>query len=211
MPHRIHHRHHVACAFHRTGREPMTRAVQNDRCGNARQPLGFEPLLRNLTVGDVAGLGSLRGKDPSFVHALLARHECYVDALGERDVTPGFSGLATWVEDQPLSQWMFSQRMRKISPGRRPESSMINSTVRNGSQPTRDFLPFPVRREPPVTASSRCSIHGSINSSRPCSSTSLTIGTVESSCHSCAFFSMRRSVRRALLVFAADDPSIVKA
>ena len=24
---------------------------------------------------------------------------------------------------------------------------MINSTVRNGSQPTRDFLPFPVRRE----------------------------------------------------------------
>ncbi len=37
----------------------MTRAVQNDRFGNARQPLGFEPLLRNLTVGDVAGLGSL--------------------------------------------------------------------------------------------------------------------------------------------------------
>src|SRR5437660_822958 len=47
-------------------------------------------------------LGSLRGKDPSFVHAFLARHECYVDALGERDVTPGFSGLATRVEDQPF-------------------------------------------------------------------------------------------------------------
>ena len=33
----------------------MTRTVQNDRLGNARQPLGFEPLLRNLAISDIAG------------------------------------------------------------------------------------------------------------------------------------------------------------
>jgi hypothetical protein len=62
MPHRIHHRHHVAGALHRIGGEAMTRTVQNDRLGNA-QPLGFQPLLRNLAIGDVAGPGSLRGND----------------------------------------------------------------------------------------------------------------------------------------------------
>ena len=63
MPHRIHHRHHVAGALHRIGGEAMTRTVQNDRLGNARQPLGFQPLLRNLAIGDVAGPGLLRGND----------------------------------------------------------------------------------------------------------------------------------------------------
>ena len=42
----------------------MTRTVQNDRFGDARQPLGFEPLFRNLAISDIARLGSLRGKDP---------------------------------------------------------------------------------------------------------------------------------------------------
>src|SRR6202044_715159 len=95
----------VACAFHRIGREAMTRTVQNDRFGNTRQPLGFEPLLRNLAIGDIAGPGPLRGKDPSFVHVSLARHQCYLDALGERHVAPGFPGLPTrrrcrtgWIE-----------------------------------------------------------------------------------------------------------------
>ncbi len=80
----------------------MTGTVQNDRFGNARQPLGFEPLLRNLAIGDVAAPGSLRGKDPSFVNALLAREECCLDALGERYVSPGFPGLPARVENQPF-------------------------------------------------------------------------------------------------------------
>src|SRR2546427_3060735 len=80
----------------------MTRTVQNDSFGNARQPLGLEPLLRNLAISDVSGLGSLREEDPSFVHAFLARQQYYLDALSERDVTPGFAGLAARVEDQPF-------------------------------------------------------------------------------------------------------------
>src|SRR5260370_26292298 len=53
----------------------------------------YTTLFRSLAIGDVAAPGSLRGKDPSFVNALLAREECCLDALGERYVSPGFPGL----------------------------------------------------------------------------------------------------------------------
>jgi len=59
----------------------MTRTVQHDRFGNARQPLGFEPLLRNLAIADIAGLGSLRGKDPRYSCRLWVARPPFPKAL----------------------------------------------------------------------------------------------------------------------------------
>src|ERR1017187_2079094 len=81
--------------------------------------------------------------------------------------------------------------------------------VRNGSQPTRDSRPLGVSRWPAVTVSRFCSIQGPMSCSRPCSSTSLMTGVVLIKLHSCAFFSMRRIVRRALFVLAGLGLSLL--
>src|SRR5439155_18926810 len=121
--------------------------------------------------------------DPSFVHAFLARHECYVRAGGEVDVAPGFSGLATRVEDHPFVPV-------DVFPAHAEDLAWTKTGIQHDQQhrskrlPAHTRLPaFPGKTRAPGNRQQPL-LHPRLDQLfPPCSSTSLTIGTVESSCH----------------------------
>jgi len=82
---------------------------------------------------------------------------------------------------------------------------MINSTVSKTAPSHSDFPAFPGKTRAPVTASSRCSIHGSITLPALFLD-EFDIRNGREQLPHFAFFSMRRSVRRALFGVRGDVP-----